>query len=247
MVINKMSWAPKRDDRIQAHLPILDSLVSMLNARETAGSERSRSREELIGSSQFYITLRDHFDRWIEGGKIDPCPNDRHRSLHGDTLRYNLDENGVAQFSVDFHHPDGISGTLGPKEHAEMWFLLFLARDGRRLLSKCSECGRYFLRKRLPKRGWDPIYGEFCDHHKSQVRVRSTKKTREQELHRRIELVASLLAEWRSRKRATDWKKWVVVEFNERHRKDKESPVKQAWVTRHQREIDQRARKSTPG
>jgi hypothetical protein len=237
MVINKMTWRPARDDRIQAYLSVLDSLVSMLNAQEGRLPKGARRQRRPTGRSEFQVALLDYFDRWIETGKTDAFSKGEKQLLRGDTLRHHLDDDGIARFSLDFRFPDGAARPLQLKDQAEMWFRLFLARDGRRLLSKCSECGRYFLRKRLPKRGVDLKHGEFCSDHRSQIRIRSTRMNRRRELDRRVLLIAKLRTDWNSKRRAMSCEKWVVAQFNRQYREDRESPMTQAWITRHKKEI----------
>jgi hypothetical protein len=240
MVINKMTWASKRDDRIQVHLRILDSLVSMLNAQESPGLDRSKRHKRSIGQADFHIALRNRFDNWIQGGKVDTFTEPGYRPLHRDTLLHHLDENGIAQFSLDFRRPDGAARLLDPEDDAEMWFRLFLDQDGQRLLSKCSKCLRYFLRKRLPKGGGDPKREDFCLEHRSQVRMRSTRISRERKLDGRLRSVVELRRIYDLKKRAMPWKEWVRDEFNARPHHHSEKPITMAWITRHQKEIERR-------
>ena len=151
MVINKMTFAPARDDRIHVYVSILESLVSMLNEALLSGA--SKRQVKSTARSKFQNALRVHFDSWIENGKLDPSPKDEYPLF---TMRHRLGNNGVAEFFLDFRLPRDISRPMMPESEALMWYWIFLTIEGRKLLSRCSKCERYFLRKRLPKGGQQP-------------------------------------------------------------------------------------------
>jgi hypothetical protein len=233
MVINKMTFPSKRDDRIPVYVSILDSLVSMLNE---ALPRRASERQVRSGArSRFQNALRVHFDSWIEKGKLDPSPKDEYPCF---TLRHQVGNNGIAQYFLDFDPQ--LSGTrpLKPEHEALMWFRLFLTIEGRRLLSRCSKCGRYFLRKRIAKGGQQPNHDDFCPEHRSQPRIQSMKASREGKLNLRIKAAAILVAELNSKKRMKQWKKWVAQKFNENLNLASD-PIfmTPSWITRHMKKI----------
>jgi hypothetical protein len=225
MVINIMTFAPARDDRIPVRLSILESLVSMLNVAETESAMMSR----------FQNALHAKFDSWIEKEKADPSPEDQYEFRPWMlTMGHRLGDEGIAVFFLDFEPPRGSTGPLTPEHEAFMWFALFLTITGRKLLSRCSKCGRYFLRKRLPKGGEQPIFGDFCPEHRSQVRVLSTKADRKRKLDRLIKRAAVFAAKWNERKHIK-LRDWIVQQFNSNLGRNQ--PMKKKWVSQHMKEI----------
>lgn len=238
MVINKMSFAPKRDDRIQVYLSVLESLVSMLN-----GDQSSRHHRHRGPGAKFQTALRKLVDEWIRSGKVKREEELSTPRSYRNNLRQHLGDDGVAQFSLDFSPKD--AGVLRLNDYADRWFRLFLNTDGQNLLSKCEHCDQYFLRKRLPKSTREATGIEFCAKHKAQFRVLSNKRRREAEQDRRIEEAAELAAKWTPNKR-THWKKWVAQEFN-RNLKHYQKRITPAWITRHGERIRLTARKKGAG
>jgi hypothetical protein len=231
----KMTFATARDDRIHVSVSILDSLVSMLNEALPRGASK---RQIQASGSRFQNALRVHFDSWIKAGKLDPLSDDEYPSF---TLRHRVGSDGIAQYFLDFRPPRDRSGPLTPKAEALMWFRLFLTIEGRKLLSQCSKCKRYFLRKRLPKGRQQPTYGDFCPEHRSQLRVRSTKVARERQLNRRIMKAAAFAAKWNERKHM-QLRDWVVQQYN-LNLGQNQTPMKKWWVTKHMKEIQSEAGK----
>ncbi len=203
----------------------------MLNGEDVLKRAPTKRTKAATRSSRFQKLLHAHFDGWIEDGKPD-LSYDRYEVLSSSMLLRSLNGEGEIQFFLDFSSPSGSDSPLSTKARAAKWFQLFQTIDGRKLLSKCSKCGRYFLRKRLRKRTLAQRYGEFCAEHKSQVRVRSTREGRERELGRKIEAAAALAAQWdpRRRNRMGDRWGWVVRNSN--------GQITRSWITRHLKEIE---------
>jgi hypothetical protein len=227
-----MKFASKRDDRISVDVSILDSLVSMLNIDEALPRLTSERQLHSAARSRFQNALRVNFDSWIEKGKLDPSPKGECPWF---TLRHRVGINGIAEYFLDFDPQLDGTRPLKPEDEASMWFRLFLTIEGRRLLSRCSECYRYFLRKRLPKGGRQPNYGDFCLEHRSQVRILSTKVNRKRESKRRIKAAATLAAEWNPKKSRNKWE-WVAQKFNAKL-PSHPNRMTQSWITRHVKEI----------
>jgi hypothetical protein len=126
-------------------------------------------------------------------------------------------------------------------------FIRLLDSAERERLSVCMECGRYFVRKRRPKRNAAIKLGSWCQNHRDRRKIRSVNATRDTCRARLVQLAAQLSSRHEREKPREMRSAWIVRMVNrEILRRPKwycRPPIKGKWVKQNEDDIEREVEK----
>ena len=239
-------------------------LTAILNGRTPApllerlaevSKESQRTRQEAV--ELFMHTLGDLVDRWIDSGRCDGAEDAWKRNLASQSKK----ESPLIEVLRDYRRRNPPGADVRADGRFELWMLPSLgstdpmqrARDmgiycfialldspTRERFSRCDGCSAYFVRARMPKKGWPVKRGTYCRDCEAKGSAIRTEESRSKRMAERIRWATDALLEWKPKRRFGELKDWIVNSVNARLPAD-QIPIKVNWVTRHWAEIEQEA------
>jgi len=205
--------------------------------------------------AEFQQTLGGLVDQWIESGRnngieeawkrnIEWQPADTRRPLVKTLEEYKRRNPPVASIGVDgrfdiWIKPSCLNSSkplFKAREMALYHFLCLLDSPNRERLSKCDQCGTYFVRARAPKKDMPIFRGSYCENCKGSGGARRTAETRERRKQEQIEWAADAWARWKPTNRYGQRSDWVVRQVNAKRGVSRR--IQSNWLTRHNAEIE---------
>lgn len=232
---------------------IPEFLLPILNGtkrRESLGPDLGKKRDV---ERHFAGALRELTDAWIESGRQGEVDSPFERVMPAEVGRFLARNrpvtalvNGRVRYSVCSPRPSRAKDhEFAAREYAAYWFTHLLDSPMRERLSRCEECGAYFLRKRMPKRGCPIKRGMYCDKHAGKARARSMKGIRENRTYGLVRLAARLWPRSNSQKDHRTRSKWIASNMNKKlpdwagqYFQNRDGTATGRWVTEHREEIE---------
>lgn len=119
--------------------------------------------------------------------------------------------------------------------------LQLLDSPERKRLFRCDGCGDYFMRTRAPKKDVPIYHGSWCAKCKGKGGAKRTEASRTRRTKHMIDAAAEAWAQWKPGTRFGARASWIVRKVNAQ-RPAGQNPIQVNWVTRHQTEIEAKAK-----
>ena len=190
----------------------MQDLVVALNRTTTRVAPASRpknSRTIRLELSHPQMELRSLVERWKKSGPnlrrlFAQEPELEHRTMHWEMLFYATDTGrGYLDSSPVRSHI-----SLSPEDRALKDFMALITNpQWDSLGGPCRRCGNYYLKKTKRQN----VYcSRVCS--SGETAVSATRKWREREQAKKIDIAQKATAEWSEKKRRLGWKEWVSNE-----------------------------------
>jgi len=201
----------------------------------------------------FVSTLKELVDAWIESGRQGEVDSPFERAVPAQVGKFTARNrpvirlvDGRVRYSVCSPIPSMAENPEpAARDYAAYWFIHLLDSPMRERLSRCEECGEYFLRKRMPKRGCPIKRGMYCHKHRGKARARSMKSIRDDRSDELVRLAGKFWLKWNSQKDYKTRSKWIANRMNEElpdwagaYFQNRDGTATGRWVTEHQTEIE---------
>lgn len=201
----------------------------------------------------FVSGLRELTKTWIESGKQGQVDDPFERAVPAQVGKFAAKHrpvirlvDGRVRYSTCSPKPSGANDPeSAARDYATYWFVHLLDSPVRERLSKCEDCGLYFLRERMPKKGYPIKRGMFCKKHKDKARARSMTSTRMSRTRELVCLAAKFWPEWNPQKGHQTCSKWIAARMNDQlpiwageYFQNRQGRATGRWVTEHRQEIE---------
>jgi hypothetical protein len=124
------------------------------------------------------------------------------------------------------------------RDHAIAQFALLMDSPSRYRIFRCSECGSYFTKKRMPKKGVAIKFGSYCDRCEGEASKRRVDEARKNRRSRMIGWAADAMEQWRPGNRYGKRIDWIVKQVNAHLEAEGGETIKSNWVNRSLAEIE---------
>src|SRR5271154_6407389 len=175
--------------------------VLVFLVRQSSNDKASRE-----AGNAFCATLRSLVDEWIDSGKKGSEEQPSKRTIPLDALngfiarnpaRFELSPRGrlrLCTWPLLYEQTDLL---VRARDGATHYFLVLLDSPEPTRLSRCDECGTYFMRTRAPKKETPIYHGTFCADCKNKGGARRTVESRKQRTKKRIDWAADAWVQWK--------------------------------------------------
>ena len=204
----------------------------------------------------FVSVLRELTNTWIESGKQGQVDDPFERAVPDQVGKFTAKYrpvirlvDGRVRYSLCSPEPSSANDPeSAARDYATYWFIHLLDSPMRERLSRCEDCGLYFLRERMPKKGHPIKRGMFCKKHSDKARARSMSSTREGRTDELVRLAAKFWPEWNSQMGHHLRSKWIAAKMNRQlpgwageYFQNRDGTVTGRWVTEHRQDIEAEA------
>jgi hypothetical protein len=225
--------------------------------------------------SEFRATFRGLVDQWIDSGRLhlkergeepwersidvstfdskriidtllEYCERNPPRFLLSGHGRFEILAEPLLRFSAWPSPPPEFEVTLQrARDNAIFTFVQFLDSPTRERLFRCDRCGKYFVRKRMPRKAVPIKLGSYCGKRKCES-AGAVRRVSDGRNNRTEEMLAWAAEAWMSWNPAShrDRRQWVVQKVNA---KLERSHIAVNWVTRHRGEIEEEVERRSHG
>jgi hypothetical protein len=234
-------------------------LLPLLNEKVPKHYERlRRALGDKTVERDFVSVLRELTNAWIESGVQGQVDDPFERAVPTQVGKFAAKYrpvirlvDGRVRYSTCSPEPSGAKDPeSAARDYATYWFIHLLDSPMRERLSRCEDCGLYFLRERMPKRGYPIKRGMFCKKHRDRARARSMTSTRIGRTDELVRLAAKFWLEWNSQKGQQTLSKWIAAKMNRqlpawagKYFQNRDGTATGRWVTEHCQDIEAEAKR----
>jgi len=190
----------------------------------------------------FHHALRGLVDAWIDSGKSNGVESPHERIVprhiqavlvgysHRNPVRwdYSASDGGLRIYATLRNRTD--DRARAALDTASVLFIRLLNWRARARLARCDECGTYFLRKRMPKKGMNIKRGSFCPKDKGKGSAKRTNAGRERKRGGLVARAAEFWPKWKPARRYGERSVWVARQMN--------AGITGKWVTQNKKAIE---------